>query len=76
MLPAIKIVYLLIEDLWLYHYSNKNFTGMIEAIFRTIGAIQLVKFEFLDGILGWGQYKSRLPISNYTPYETPRFVEV
>ena len=28
-IPAVKVMYLLMDDLWLYYYSVQNFTGTI-----------------------------------------------
>ena len=28
-IPAVKVMYLLMDDLWLYYYSVQNFTGII-----------------------------------------------
>ena len=67
---------MLIDDLWLYYYNDKNYTGRIEVLFRTIATIQIMKFDIFERFLGWNKYKSELPISDYRQYSARRFVQV
>lgn len=43
-ITSLRCAYLILDDVWLYDYSNRNFTGLIQMIFVTITNIQLVKF--------------------------------
>ena len=43
-ITSLRCAYLVLDDVWLYDYSKRNFTGLIETIFVTITNIQLVKF--------------------------------
>ena len=74
--PTFRCVYLLLNDLWLYGYADRNYTGLISTIFETITDIQLLKFEYLEKYLGLNRFKAWLRISDYREYSVPRFVEV
>lgn len=74
--PALKMVYMLLDDLWIYYYNDKNYTGQIEVLFRTIATIQIMKFDFFEKFLGWNKYKNELKISDYRQYSMQRFVQV
>ena len=76
LIAPLKDAYLFIDDLWLYDYSERNFTDLQETLFSTIAKIQLLKFEYLEKLLGWNKVKSFIRISDYRPFSAPRFVNV
>lgn len=75
-ITSLRCLYLLVDDLWLYDISTKNYSGLVLSVFDTITTVQLLKFEFLERYLGWNSYKNWLGLSNYKKYSAPRFVEV
>ena len=55
LVPALRTAYLILDDIWLYYYTDKNYTGLIEVLFRTTEAIQAMKFNILEKFLGWSK---------------------
>lgn len=44
LMGALRCAYLLLDDLWLYNYNDKNYTGLVQTVFTAITTIQLLKF--------------------------------
>lgn len=61
------------SDIWLYYYSNKNYTWLIKTIFETVTNLQIIKFDFFEKFFGWNHYRSYLPLSNYMMYTDAKF---
>lgn len=76
LVPVARKAHLLLSDIWLYYYSNNNYTGLVKVIFETITKLQIIKFDFFEKFLGWNHYKSYLSLSSYFPYTNGKFVEV
>lgn len=75
-LAGLRQVYLLAEDLWLYHYDKIEYQGTLDMVFNTTTSLQLLKLEALDGVFNLQKYGEYLPISEYKPWNRQRFVEI
>ena len=67
-------MYLLMEDLWLYHYDKEEYGGTIYVVFNTTAAIESLKFLALDNLFHWQSCSDSLPVSDYKPYTRKKFV--
>lgn len=74
--PSFQVLYTFVEDLWLYNYDKPSHSRVLGDVFQTIAYVQLMKFRFLDNLLGFAKYSNSLPLSNYTEYTQDKFAKI
>ena len=67
-------MYLLMENIWLYHFDKVEYEGALYVLFNTTAAIESLKFLALDNLFHWQSSSYSLPVSDYKPYTRKKFV--
>ena len=66
--PGLRHIYLLAEDVWMYHYNKEEYEGAIFLVFNATANIESLKFAVSNSIFHWQNSGDYLPISDYKPY--------
>ena len=71
-----KWVFMVVDDLWLYQYHQKEYEGIIRDVSRTIVFIEQKQWE----IIGLGEYLDRVKdemkeVRRFNPYSNIRYME-
>ena len=71
-----KWVFMVVDDLWLYQYHQKEYDGIIRDVFKIIAFIESKQWE----IIGLGEYLDRVKdemkeVRRFNPYSNIRYME-
>ena len=64
------------DDLWLYYYDKREYSGVLEEIFFTITSLERMKFRIFSKVASLDGAQESLPLSDYKNYTRSQFVAI